>query len=136
MAISTMIIRIRIRNAAMASLVISLVGIAGCGGEAKVKTFKVTGKIHSGGNPITGLPPGCRPMVKFEANENKEQSHAKVGEDGAFIAELAPGDYTVTGSAGYIANSDKKGLEMISKSLKVEADVAGIDLDVGKTKKK
>ena len=134
MVISTMIIKIR--NAAMASLVIALVGIAGCGGETKAKTFKVTGKIHSGGNPITGLPPGEKPMVKFEAKANKEQSQAKVGEDGAFSAELAPGDYTVTGSAGFMANSDKKGSGIISQSLKVEADVAGLDLDIGKAKAK
>jgi|GEM_PF-279582 len=128
MVISTMIIKIR--NAALASLVIALVGIAGCGDETKVKKFKVTGKIHSGGNPITGLPPGEKPMVKFEAIANKEQSQAKVGNDGAFSAELAPGDYTVTGSAGFMANSDKKGPGIISKGLKVEADVAGLDLDV------
>jgi hypothetical protein len=134
MVISIMIIKIR--NAAMASLVIALVGIAGCGGETKAKTFKVTGKIHSGGNPITGLPPGEKPMVKFEAIANKEQSQAKVGEDGAFSAELAPGDYTVTGSAGFMANSDKKGSGIISKSLKVEADVAGLDLDVANKSKK
>jgi len=134
MVISTMIIKIR--NAALASLVIALVGIAGCGDETKVKKFKVTGKIHSGGNPITGLPPGEKPMVKFEAIANKEQSQAKVGNDGAFSAELAPGDYTVTGSAGFMANSDKKGPGIISKGLKVEADVAGLDLDVGKVNKK
>jgi len=118
----------RIRNAVMASLILALV--AGCGGETKPKTFKVSGKIHSGGNPITGLPPGEKPMVKFEAIANKEQSQAKVGNDGAFSAELAPGDYTVTGSAGFMANSDKKGPGIISKGLKVEADVAGLDLDV------
>jgi hypothetical protein len=128
MVISTMIIKIR--NAALASLVIALVGIAGCGDETKVKKFKVTGKIHSGGNPITGLPPGEKPMVKFEAIANKEQSQAKVGNDGAFSVELTPGDYTVTGSAGFMANSDKKGPGIISKGLKVEADVAGLDLDV------
>jgi len=134
MVISTMIIKIR--NAALASLVIALVGIAGCGDETKVKKFKVTGKIHSGGNPITGLPPGEKPMVKFEAIANKEQSQAKVGNDGAFSVELTPGDYTVTGSAGFMANSDKKGPGIISKGLKVEADVAGLDLDVGKVNKK
>ena len=124
----------RIRNAVMASLILALV--AGCGGETKPKTFKVSGKIHSGGNPITGLPPGEKPMVKFEAIANKEQSQAKVGNDGAFSAELAPGDYTVTGSAGFMANSDKKGPGIISKSLKVEADVAGLDLDVANKSKK
>jgi len=134
MVISTMIIKIR--NAALASLVIALVGIAGCGDETKVKKFKVTGKIHSGGNPITGLPPGEKPMVKFEAIANKEQSQAKVGNDGAFSVELTPGDYTVTGSAGFMANSDKKGPGIISKGLKVEADVAGLDLAVGKVNKK
>ena len=118
----------RIRKAVMASLILALV--AGCGGETKPKTFKVSGKIHSGGNPITGLPPGEKPMVKFEAIANKEQSQAKVGNDGAFSAELAPGDYTVTGSAGFMANSDKKGPGIISKGLKVEADVANLDLDV------
>jgi len=132
MVISTMIISIR-HAAVMTSLIVALV--AGCGGETKAKTFKVTGKIHSGGNPITGLPPGEKPMVKFEAKANKEQSQAKVAEDGAFSAELVPGDYTVTGSAGFMAN-EKKGPGMVSKSLKVEADVAGLDLDVGKAKKK
>ena len=132
MVTSTMIISIR-HAAVMTSLIVALV--AGCGGETKAKTFKVTGKIHSGGNPITGLPPGEKPMVKFEAKANKEQSQAKVAEDGAFSAELVPGDYTVTGSAGFMAN-EKKGSGMVSKSLKVEADVAGIDLDVGKAKKK
>ncbi len=124
----------RIRNAVMGSLILGLV--AGCGGEIKPKTFKVSGKIHSGGNPITGLPPGEKPMVKFEANANKEQSQAKVGNDGSFSAELAPGDYTVTGSAGFMANTDKKGPGIISKGLKVEADVADLDLDVGKVNKK
>lgn len=124
----------RIRNAVMASLILGLV--AGCGGETKPKTFKVSGKIHSGGNPITGLPPGEKPMVKFEAIANKEQSQAKVGNDGAFSAELAPGDYTVTGSAGFMADSDKKGPGIISKGLKVEADIANLDLDVGKVNKK
>ena len=124
----------RIRKAVMASLILALV--AGCGGETKPKTFKVSGKIHSGGNPITGLPPGEKPMVKFEAIANKEQSQAKVGIDGAFSAELAPGDYTVTGSAGFMANSDKKGPGIISKGLKVEADVSNLDLDVGKVNKK
>ena len=65
-----------------------------------------------------------------------EPSYAKVGNDGAFSAELAPGDYTVTGSAGFMANSDKKGPGIISKGLKVEADVANLDLDVGKVNKK
>ena len=65
-----------------------------------------------------------------------EPSYAKVGIDGAFSAELTPGDYTVTGSAGFMANSDKKGPGIISKGLKVEADVANLDLDVGKVNKK
>lgn len=130
MVTSTMINRIR--NVVMTSLIVALV--AGCGGETKAKTFKVTGRIHSGGNPITGLPPGEKPMVKFEAKANKEQSQAKVAEDGAFSADLVPGDYTVTGSAGFMAN--EKGSGMVSKSLKVEADVAGLDLDIGKAKAK
>ncbi len=132
MVTSTMIISIR-HAAVMTSLIVALV--AGCGGETKAKTFKVTGKIHSGGNPITGLPPGEKPMVKFEAKANKEQSQAKVAEDGAFSADLAAGDYTVTGSAGFMAN-EKKGSGMVSKSLKVEADIADLDLDIGKAKAK
>ncbi|NBR05391.1 MAG: hypothetical protein EBT92_06435 [Planctomycetes bacterium] len=128
-----MIINIR-HAAAMTSLIVALV--TGCGGETKAKTFKVSGKIHAGGNPITGLPPGEKPMVKFEAKANKEQSMAKVGEDGAFTVDLSPGDYTVTGSAGFMAISNKKSPGMISKDLKVEADVVGLDLDVGKAKTK
>ena len=41
----------------------------------------------------------------------------------------------VTGSAGFMAN-EKKGSGMISKSLKVEADVSDLDLDIGKAKAK
>ena len=59
-----------------------------------------------------------------------EPSYAKVGNDGAFSAELAPGDYTVTGSAGFMANTEKKGPGMVSKDLKVEADVSNLDIDV------
>ena len=107
-----------------------VVVLAGCGGETKAKTFKVTGKIHSGGNPITGLPPGDRPMVKFESSETKEPSYAKVSEDGSFLADLPAGNYKVTGSAGFMANTEKKGPGMVSKDLKVEADVADLDIDV------
>ena len=107
-----------------------VVVLAGCGGETKAKTFKVTGKIHSGGNPITGLPPGDRPMVKFESSETKEPSYAKVSEDGSFLADLPAGNYKVTGSAGFMANTEKKGPGMVSKDLKVEADVSNLDIDV------
>ncbi len=107
-----------------------VVVLAGCGGETKAKTFKVTGKIHSGGSPITGLPPGDRPMVKFESSETKEPSYAKVSEDGSFLADLPAGNYKVTGSAGFMANTEKKGPGMVSKDLKVEADVSNLDIDV------
>jgi len=105
--------------------------LAGCGGETKAKTFKVTGKIHSVGSPITGLPPGDRPMVKFEASGTKEPTYAKVADDGSFLADLPVGNYKVTGSAGFMANSEKKGPGMVSQDLKVEADVANLDIDVG-----
>ena len=104
--------------------------LAGCGGETKPKTFKVTGKIHSGGNPITGLPPGDSPMVKFEASGTQETSFAKVADDGSFLVTLPQGSYKVTGSAGFMANTEKKGPGIVSKDLKVEADVADLDLDV------
>jgi len=113
-----------------ALFVLMIACLAGCGGETKAKTFKVTGKIHSGGNPITGLPPGDRPMVKFEASETKEPSYAKVSEDGSFLADLPAGNYKVTGSAGFMANTEKKGPGMVSQDLKVEADVANLDIDV------
>jgi hypothetical protein len=113
-----------------ALFVLMIACLAGCGGETKAKTFKVTGKIHSGGSPITGLPPGDRPMVKFEASGTQETSYAKVSEDGAFLAELPAGNYKVTGSAGFMANTEKKGPGMVSKDLKVEADVANLDIDV------
>ena len=116
-----------IKHALFALMVVVL---AGCGGETKAKTFKVTGKIHSGGSPITGLPPGDRPMVKFESSETKEPSYAKVSEDGSFLADLPAGNYKVTGSAGFMANTEKKGPGMVSKDLKVEADVANLDIDV------
>ena len=123
-----------IKHAFIALMVASL---AGCGGETKPKTFKVAGKIHSDGNPITGLPPGDRPMVKFEAGGTQEPTYAKVGDDGSFLANLPAGSYKVTGSAGFMANTEKKGPGMVSKDLKVEADVADLDLDVAiKTNKK
>lgn len=115
------------KHALFALLIACLVG---CGGETKAKTFKVTGKIHSGGSPITGLPPGDRPMVKFEASGTKEPTYAKVADDGSFLADLPVGNYKVTGSAGFMANSEKKGPGMVSQDLKVEADVANLDIDV------
>ena len=122
-----------IKQALFALMVVVL---AGCGGETKAKTFKVTGKIHSGGNPITGLPPGDRPMVKFESSETKEPSYAKVSEDGSFLADLPAGNYKVTGSAGFMANTEKKGPGMVSKDLKVETDVSDLDIDVANKSKK
>ena len=116
-----------IKQALFALMVVVL---AGCGGETKAKTFKVTGKIHSGGSPITGLPPGDRPMVKFEASGTQETSFAKVSDDGSFLADLPAGNYKVTGSAGFMANTEKKGPGMVSKDLKVEADVSNLDIDV------
>ena len=122
-----------IKQALFALMVVVL---AGCGGETKAKTFKVTGKIHSGGSPITGLPPGDRPMVKFEASGTQETSFAKVSDDGSFLADLPAGNYKVTGSAGFMANAEKKGPGMVSKDLKVEADVADLDIDVANKSKK
>lgn len=122
-----------IKQALFALMVVVL---AGCGGETKAKTFKVTGKIHSGGSPITGLPPGDRPMVKFEASGTQETSFAKVSDDGSFLADLPAGNYKVTGSAGFMANTEKKGPGMVSKDLKVEADVADLDIDVANKSKK
>ncbi len=115
---------------------IMLVFVIGCGGEVKTNTFKVTGKIHSGGAPIVGLPPGERPMVKFEAKENQAQTQAKVGDDGTFTADLAPGNYKVTGSAGFRADSNAKGIGMVSKDLKVDAAISDLDLDISKAVKK
>ena len=122
-----------IKQALFALMVVVL---AGCGGETKAKTFKVTGKIHSGGSPITGLPPGDRPMVKFEASGTQETSFAKVSDDGSFLADLPAGNYKVTGSAGFMANTEKKGPGMVSKDLKVEADVSNLDIDVASKSKK
>ena len=126
-----------INNIKCSLVALMFVSLVGCGGETKAKTFKVEGKIHSGGAPIVGLPPGDRPMVKFEASGTQEASYAKVSDDGLFSALLPAGSYKVTGSAGFTANSEKKGPGIVSKDLKVEADVAGLDLDVAnKTNKK
>jgi hypothetical protein len=69
-------------------------------------------------------------MVKFEASGTQETSFAKVSDDGSFLADLPAGNYKVTGSAGFMANTEKKGPGMVSKDLKVEADVSNLDIDV------
>jgi hypothetical protein len=69
-------------------------------------------------------------MVKFEASGTQETSFAKVSDDGSFLADLPAGNYKVTGSAGFMVNTEKKGPGMVSKDLKVEADVSNLDIDV------
>lgn len=105
--------------------------VIGCGEAPKSATFKVTGKILSKGSPITGLPPGEKAQVVFTSNQTKAQSFARVTEDGAFVVDVAKGEYQVTGSAGFTADPSKKGPGKISKALKVEADITDVILDIG-----
>lgn len=109
-----------------------VIGLAGCGETPKVPNFKVTGVILSKGSPITGLPPGEKAQVVFTSEQTKAQSYARVMEDGSFSVDLAKGNYSVTGSAGFTADPNKKGPGMVTRALKVETDIKDLVLDISK----
>lgn len=110
----------------------ALVFAVGCGKEPQEVKIKVTGKILSNGKPITGLPPGEKPMVLLTSKVNQAQNYARVVEDGSFVVEVAKGEYTLTGSAGFTASPNEKGPGKITKDLKVESEINDLILDLGK----
>lgn len=110
----------------------ALVFAVGCGKEPQEVKIKVTGKILSNGKPITGLPPGEKPMVLLTSKVNQAQNYARVVEDGSFVVEVAKGEYTLTGSAGFTASPNEKGPGKITKDLKVESEINDLILDIGK----
>lgn len=110
----------------------ALVFAVGCGKEPQEVKIKVTGKILSNGKPITGLPPGEKPMVLLTSKVNQAQNYARVVEDGSFVVEVAKGEYTLTGSAGFTASPNEKGPGKITKDLKVESEINDLILDMGK----
>lgn len=119
---------------ALVSFVFFVLGLTlvGCGEAPKAATVKVTGKILSKGSPITGLPPGEKAQVVFTSVQTKAQSFARVAEDGSFVADVAKGEYTVTGSAGFNADPKTKGPGKVTKALKVDADMTDLILDISK----
>jgi len=86
----------------------ALVFAIGCGKEPQEVKIKVSGKILSNGKPITGLPPGEKPMVLLTSKINQAQNYARVSEDGSFMIEIAKGDYILTGSAGFTFSQRKR----------------------------
>ncbi|MSR30965.1 MAG: hypothetical protein EXR99_05605 [Gemmataceae bacterium] len=121
----------RLMAIALAWGIVLLTG--GCGGMPTEPLFKVSGKILSKGNPITGLPPGEKAQVKFISPATKEEKYAGVQDDGSFTLELKKGSYTVIGSAGFTADTDKqKGPGKVTKEVKVDGPVNDLLLDIGK----
>ena len=116
----------------MVLVLFALVFAIGCGKEPQEVKIKVTGKILSNGKPITGLPPGEKPMVLLTSKVNQAQNYARVVEDGSFVVEVAKGEYTLTGSAGFTASPNEKGPGKITKDLKVESEINDLILDIGK----
>ena len=110
----------------------ALVFATGCGKEPQEVKIKVAGKILSNGKPITGLPPGEKPMVLLTSKVNQAQNYARVAEDGSFVVEVAKGEYTLTGSAGFTASPNEKGPGKLTKDLKVESEMNDLILDIGK----
>lgn len=110
----------------------ALVYATGCGKEPQEVKIKVSGKILSNGKPITGLPPGEKPMVLLTSKVNQAQNYARVAEDGSFVVEVVKGEYTLTGSAGFTASPNEKGPGKITKDLKVESEMNDLILDLGK----
>ena len=116
----------------MVLVLFALVFAIGCGKDPQEVKIKVTGKILSNGKPITGLPPGEKPMVLLTSKVNQAQNYARVVEDGSFVVEVAKGEYTLTGSAGFTASPNEKGPGKITKDLKVESEINDLILDIGK----
>jgi len=110
----------------------ALVFAIGCGKEPQEVKIKVSSKILSNGQPITGLPPGEKPMVLLTSKINQAQNYARVSEDGSFMIEIAKGDYILTGSAGFTASPNEKGPGKFTKDLKVESEINDLILDIGK----
>lgn len=116
----------------MVLVLFALVFAIGCGKDPQEVKIKVTGKILSNGKPITGLPPGEKPMVLLTSKVNQAQNYARVVEDGSFVVEVAKGEYTLTGSAGFTASPNEKGPGKLTKDLKVESEINDLILDIGK----
>jgi len=99
-----------------------VMAFAGCGAP-EAKRFKVSGSITLGGKPMTGLPPGVRPMVRFDPEGKNDPVFAKVEDGGAFSVEVIPGKYKITGSSGMFPLGAPKGSK--DKELVVSKDIQG-----------
>lgn len=110
-----------------------IAGFAGCGAP-EPKRVKVSGNITLAGKPMTGLPPGVRPMVRFEPEGKNDPVFAKVEDGGAFSVEVIPGKYKITGSSGMFPLGTPKGSKdkdlVISKD--IQSDMSDLTMDLQK----
>jgi len=109
------------------------VGLTGCGAP-EAKRIKVSGSITMGGKPMTGLPPGVRPMVRFEPEGKNDPVFAKVEDGGAFSVEVIPGKYKITGSSGMFPLGPPKGSKDkdFVISMDIQSDMSDLTMDLQK----
>ena len=83
---------------------------------------------------MTGLPPGVRPMVRFEPEGKNDPVFAKVEDGGAFSVKVIPGKYKITGSSGMFPLGAPKGSKdkdfVISKD--IQSDMSDLTMDLQK----
>lgn len=70
-------------------LLLSIVGLVGCGSEAKLKKapVSVSGKVMRSGHPCGGMTMILQPLSDGHVRE------LSIGKDGRFQGELIPGEY-------------------------------------------
>jgi len=110
-----------------------VMAFTGCGAP-EAKRVKVSGSITLGGKPMTGLPPGVRPMVRFDPDGKNDPVFAKVEDGGAFSVEVIPGKYKITGSSGMFPLGAPKGSkdkeQVVSKD--IQGDLSNLTIDLQK----
>lgn len=113
--------------------IVFVMAFTGCGAP-EAKRVKVAGSITLGGKPMTGLPPGVRPMVRFDPEGKNDPVFAKVEDGGAFSVEVIPGMYKITGSSGMFPLGAPKGSKdkelVVSKD--IQSDLSDLTIDLQK----
>lgn len=109
-----------------------ILGFTGCGAP-EVKRVKVSGTVTLGGKPMTGLPPGVRPMVRFDQEGKTDPAFAKVEDGGAFSITVVPGKYKITASSGMYPLGAPKGVKdkefVVAKDIQNDLPDLHIDLE-------